>query len=463
MTTQDDRQRNHVLMVLFVGVLMAALDIAIVGPALPALQHAFGIDQQMLTWVFTIYMLMNLVGTPLIAQLSDRFGRRSIYTLSVALFAIGSLLVALAPQIDLLLLGRAIQGFGAGGIFPVASAVIGDTFPAERRGSALGMIGAVFGIAFLIGPILGGVLLLIGWQWLFLINIPIALLVIVLGWRLLPGPAYTHPQQFDWLGTVVLTIVLGLLAYGLTALGDGVATGMVAPRVWLMLLVVAVLLPLFVAIERRVSAPVIDMRLFHNRQIVLVSLLALGAGLSEAITLFVPSLLVAAFVVTPAIASFMLIPMVIGMGIGSPFSGRMLDRSGSRLVVVSGAVLIAIGLIIAGLFPTNLPLYYAFAILFGVGIGVLLGAALRYIILNEVTAAERAAAQGLLSILISIGQLVGAALIGALVMLRSGIAGYGLAFLVSGLLMVGLALAATRLKGRQAELESMQAASLGVQ
>ncbi|GAB4110043.1 MAG: MFS transporter [Roseiflexaceae bacterium] len=463
MTTQDDRQRNHVLMVLFVGVLMAALDIAIVGPALPALQHAFGVDQQTLTWVFTIYMLLNLVGTPLIAQLSDRFGRRSIYTLSVALFAAGSLLVAVAPQIGLLLLGRAIQGFGAGGIFPVASAVIGDTFPAERRGSALGMIGAVFGIAFLIGPILGGVLLLIGWQWLFLINLPIALLVIVLGWRLLPGPAQTHQQQFDWLGTVVLTIVLGLLAYGLTALGDGVATGMVAPWVWLILLVVAVLLPLFVAIERRVSAPVIDMRLFHNRQIVLVSLLALGAGLSEAITLFVPSLLVAAFVVTPAIASFMLIPMVIGMGVGSPFSGRMLDRSGSRLVVVSGAVLIAISLIIAGLFPANLPLYYAFAILFGVGIGVLLGAALRYIILNEVTAAERAAAQGLLSIFISIGQLVGAALIGALVMLRSGIAGYGLAFLVSGLLMVGLALAATRLKGRQAELASMQSASLGVQ
>lgn len=110
MTIPDTRTRNRLLLVLFLGVLMGALDIAIVGPALPAIQAGFGVDDRALTWVFTIYVLANLVGTPLMAKLSDRAGRRSIYVMDVALFAAGSLIVALSPTFGVLLLGRAIQG-----------------------------------------------------------------------------------------------------------------------------------------------------------------------------------------------------------------------------------------------------------------------------------------------------------------------------------------------------------------
>src|SRR5512137_1275402 len=178
----NDNTRNRVLMVLFLGVLMGALDIAIVAPALPSIQKFFGVGDRLLTWTFSIYVLFNLIGTPLMAKLSDTYGRRSVYVLDVTLFALGSLIVALSPQnmFSVVLVGRALQGLGAGGIFPVASAVIGDTFPIEKRGSALGLIGAVFGLAFLIGPILGGVLLgLFGWRSLFLVNLPIAAVVIV--------------------------------------------------------------------------------------------------------------------------------------------------------------------------------------------------------------------------------------------------------------------------------------------
>src|SRR5690606_21418056 len=149
----------RVLAVLFTGVLAAALDIAIVGPALPALQQDFGVGERALSWVFSIYILFNLIGAPLVAKWSDRYGRRRLYVSSVATFAAGSVIVAAAPTFEVLLAGRAVQAFGAGGIFPVASAVIADTFPIERRGRALGMIGAVFGVAFLLGPLLGGLLL----------------------------------------------------------------------------------------------------------------------------------------------------------------------------------------------------------------------------------------------------------------------------------------------------------------
>ena len=111
---------------LFVGVLMGALDLAIIGPALPAIQADFGMNNRQLAWLFNVYVLMQLVSTPLLAKMSDRFGRRSIYVLSVSGFALGSLLLVVAPTLEFLMLGRAIQGFGAGGIFPVAAAVRGD-------------------------------------------------------------------------------------------------------------------------------------------------------------------------------------------------------------------------------------------------------------------------------------------------------------------------------------------------
>ena len=177
----QNKKTNRILTVLFFGVLMGALDIAIVGPALPAIRAQFQVTERTLSWIFSIYVLFNLIGTPLMAKLSDLFGQRNIYVMDVALFALGSIIIAFSPSFWFVLVGRAIQGFGAGGIFPVASAVIGDTFPLEKRGSALGLIGAVFGIAFIIGPILGGVILSItSWKWLFLINIPIAAVVSIL-------------------------------------------------------------------------------------------------------------------------------------------------------------------------------------------------------------------------------------------------------------------------------------------
>jgi MFS family permease len=298
--------------------------------------------------------------------------------------------------------------------------------------------------------------LLLGWNWLFLINLPIAAIVIVLSLRLLPGRGNDTGAELDWAGMAVLTLMLASLAYGLTAFGQGVKSGTTDLLTWPSLILAIILLPVFIRIERQNAHAIVDLQLFRNRQIILAGALALGAGVSEAVTLFVPSLLVAAFGIAPSTASFLLVPMVIGMAVGSPFSGRMLDSSGSRLVVLIGTALLSAGLIVEGLFATSMALYYVFSILFGVGIGVLLGASLRYIILNEVQASERASAQGLLTIFISIGQLIGAAIMGAVVAAQGGVAGYATAFLISGGLMVVLTIAASLLKSRTAELATIQ-------
>ncbi len=459
MLIRNDRDRNRILLILFVGVLMGALDIAIVGPALPAIQSSFRVDDRALAWIFTIYVLFNLVSTPLMAKLSDVFGRRLIYVIDVTAFALGSLLVAISPTFAVLLVGRAVQGLGAGGIFPVASAVIGDTFPPERRGRALGLIGAVFGIAFLVGPVLAGAFLaILSWHWLFLVNLPIAMALVLASWRHLPATRPGRPRPLDWPGMITLGILLAALAYGINRVDTAhFAASLTSAEVWPFLAIGIALLPVLIRLERTAIDPVVRLSLFRSRQVVLASILAIGAGLSEAAVVFVPSLLVAAFHVTSATASFMLMPAVLAMAIGSPLFGRMLDHFGSKVVVRIGTGLLALGMIAIGALPTTRALYYTIAILVGLGLSSLLGAPLRYVMLNEAPREDRAAAQGLLTIAISIGQLTGGALVGAVAASQGGgISGYRAAFLAVGLAMIILALMASGLKGRTEELATVQ-------
>lgn len=404
-----------VLAVLFAGVLAAALDIAIVGPALPALREDFGVGDRALSWVFSIYILFNLVGAPLIAKWSDRYGRRRLYVASVATFAAGSVIVAAAPTFDVLLAGRAVQAFGAGGIFPVASAVVADTLPVERRGRALGVIGAVFGVAFLIGPLLGGLLLRFGWPWLFLINVPVALGVIVASYVVLPRGATRASGRFDAAGAAVLALVLAAGAFGLNRLdAQRLPEALASPDVWPFLVLALAAVPLFVAIERRASDPVLPTALFRGARLRAVALIAVAAGLVEAGMVFLPALAVDAFGVDPATASFMMIPLVLALIVGAPAAGQLLDRVGPRPVIQAGVAATAVGLALLGVGHLHVAKFYMAAALVGLGLSALLGAPLRYVMLKEAGEARRGAGQGLLTLCLGTGQLLGAATIGGL-------------------------------------------------
>ena len=456
--------RNRTLAVLFFGVLMAALDIAIIGPALPTIQHVFGVDERSIAWVFSIYVLMNLVSTPLMAKLSDIYGRRSVYLADVALFGLGSVIVMLSPSFAFLLLGRAIQGLGAGGIFPVASAVIGDTFPPEKRGSALGMLGAVFGLAFIIGPILGGLLLLLSWHWIFAVNLPVALVLMVAAWRTLPTTRPAGHKPFDWLGMAALAVLLAALAYGLNQIDtQHFVASLGSTAVWPFLLLALVLGPIFWWLEQRAADPIIRPDLLAPRQIKVASALSFGAGLGEVSVLFMPALAVAAFAVTSSTASFMLMPLVLALFIGSPLVGRLLDRLGSRLVIIAGTALLASGATLMGLWGGSQAGFYGGSILVGLGLAALLGAPIRYIMLNEAAARDRAAAQSVATIFTSVGQLVGAAAVGAIADSIGGYAGYSAAFLTIGaisLLLAGLAFTLKNQTQEQATVAARQPESV---
>jgi len=464
----DEKVRNRIVLVLFLGVLMGALDIAIVSPALTPIQNYFGVGERAKSWIFTIYVLLSLIGTPLMAKLSDVFGRRLIYILDIAIFATGSLIVALSPQnlFAVLLFGRALQGFGAGGVFPVASAVIGDSFPPEKRGSALGLIGAVFGLAFLIGPILGGIIMTFTtWQWLFVINLPIAAVVIVLGLRLLPS---THPQtrrSFDWLGMLVLGILLTALAYGLNMIDTkNFFASLLSLNVWPFLALAIVLVFVFPAVERKAEDPVLRLRILSSRQAILASALAAGAGLGEVGMVFIPSLAVAAMpaIINKHTASYLLMPVVLAMAVGSPLAGRFLDKLGSKVVVIAGSCLVAIGMIMlsSSAITSVLALFIVAGIVIGLGLSALLGAPVRYIMLNEAPAADRTAAQGAIALFTSIGQLLSSALVGAVADSQGGgVKGYGSAYLVIGVIAMVLIFLTFWLKSRKEEHATVRAAA----
>ena len=461
----DDKTRNKLLLVLFLGVLMGALDIAIVAPALPSIQNFFQVGDRILAWTFTIYVLFNLISTPLMAKLSDTYGRRSIYTLDVTLFAIGSIVVALSPanMFGILLFGRALQGFGAGGIFPVASAVIGDTFPPEKRGGALGLIGAVFGLAFLIGPILGGVILTItSWEWLFIINLPIAVVVLVMGWQLLPSTHRSTSLPFDWAGMLVLGFMLAALSFGLNQIDtQNFFISVTSLNVWPFLLTGGVLLFIFPGVEKKAADPILNLNLFKSRQTVLTSLLSAGAGLGESGMVFIPALAVAALpgIINTHNASYLLMPVVLAMAVGSPLVGRMLDKVGSKVMVFGGTLLLSVGMMMLsnGTLVSSLWGFIASAAVIGLGLSSLLGAPMRYIMLNEASAADRTSAQGLISLSTSVGQLVSSALVGAVAAsLGGGVKGYGSAYLVIGVVAGIMVILTLGLKNRQQELAMVE-------
>ncbi len=445
-------EQKKILSVLFLGVLMAALDVAIVGPALPSIGRSFGVDTRSLAWVFTTYVLFTLIGSPLTARLSDLHGRRMVYAVQVGLFAAGSLVVALSTSFPMLLLGRAVQGFGAGGILPVASAVIGDIFPPERRGRALGLLGMVFGVAFLIGPVLGGIVLRFGWHWLFLINLPVAAGVITRSLKLLPAGHPGEPGRIDVPGVLLLSTGLALLALGISRIDAGHLTaGSGSGRVGSLLAGAAIQLVLFWRVELRSDRPLIDPGLLRQPQLRIANLLSGMAGMIEAGFVFMPSLIVAAFGVAPHTASFLLLPAVLAVALGAPVTGQMLDRHGSRSVVVLGAGVLSIGLFLLRWETASLPLFIGGAAVIGLGLSSLIGAPLRYIVLNAAAPEYRASAQAVATLFRSVGHMVGGPLSGALIASHSGLAGYHLAYTVLAAIVAAGAILALNLKAREAE------------
>lgn len=444
--------------ILFLGVLVTALDIAILGPALRSISVSFNVDERTVAWVFIIYTLFTQLGVPFTSRLSDQFGRRFAFSWSIGFFILGLLVVVMSSSFTGMLVGRSLQGIGASGVLPVASAVIGDLYPVEKRGRMLGLIGAVFGISFIFGPAIGGILINYGWRWLFLISLPLAIVVWLLALFRLPGGHRASTRKLDLGGILSLGIALALITIGVNQIDSTrVFDSLLSVRVWPYVVASLVCFALFIFIEKRAVAPFVRLALFTSKQVYIACFISVGAGMSEAVFVFLPSYAVIAFGVEDRAASFMLMPLVLALAIGSPLWGRLLDRRGARIIVVLGTLLVVIGLFILGTLMPSIPLYYLGLACIGFGLAAILGSAISYILLNEAKQAERTVAQGISRLFKGFGRLMGGALIGAIVASSANhVDGYSLAFTIIAILAAVFHLLSYGLRSREEDARIIQ-------
>ena len=411
----DQRARMEILGAVMLTLFLSALDQTIVGTALPVIVTDLG-GNQFYVWAVTVYLLTSTITGPMYGKLSDQFGRRPLMMFGVGLFLVGSLLSSLSGEMWHLILFRGIQGLGAGAIFPISLAIIGDLFSPRERGKYQGLFGGVFGISMLIGPALGGFLTdSISWHWIFLVNLPIGIVALVVLWRLLPHTA--HPERrrsIDYLGAAVFSAAIVPFLIGLTNKQTGDWTD---PSVGGLILLGLVLAAVFVWVESRAVEPIVPLSLFRNR-VVASSLAATGLitfGFFGGI-IFIPRWFQFVEGSSATLSGYQMLPMMVGVIGGSIGSGILVSRTGRYKWLVSAAMVLAgIGLYMLTSLTADSSVTGLWAGMFAAGLGI--GptmAVFTIIVQSAVSPAMLGAATSTLTFFRQVGGYIGLALSGTI-------------------------------------------------
>ncbi|MEV4182074.1 MDR family MFS transporter [Streptosporangium canum] len=391
---------------LLIGMFLAMLDGLIVGTALPTIAGDLG-GLDLLPWVVTAYMLAAAATTPIWGKLGDLFGRKATFITSITFFLAGSALCGLAQDMAQLIAFRAVQGLGAGGLMVGALAIIGVLVPPRESGRLQSMIGVIMPVAYVGGPLLGGLLTdHLSWRWTFYVNLPLgalALLLIVTRIRL--PPAERHRPRIDYAGATLLTIAI----VALTLLASGTS--------WTLGAIGLLALAAFVAVERRTAEPIIPPRLFTDRNFTLAQALSFLVGaVMLTVTNYLPQYMQLVQGSSPAASGMLLLPLMFGMLGAQLVTGRLISANGRYRVypILGGALMIAGALALFRLdVDTPAALASALTLLIGAGMGLVIQST-TLITMNSANPRDMGAASGTLTLLRTIGGSAGIALLGTL-------------------------------------------------
>ncbi len=365
------RAKMEILFAVMLGLFLGALDQTIVGPALPTIVTQLS-GNDYYVWAITIYLLTSTISVPFWGKLSDLYGRKPIYMIGIVIFLIGSALSGLSQNMAMLILFRGIQGIGAGALFPVALAIIGDLFTPQERGKYQGLFGAVFGIAFVAGPLIGGFLTEnLSWHWIFYVNIPIGIVALIVIQRLLPTvKTKAATRNFDIVGGVIFTIAMVFLLIGLTnkqfgdwatvPVGGFIAIGILGTL-------------LFIFAESRAAEPIIPLHLWKGRtySATMVSVFFAAFAFFGAIV-FLPRWFQVVEGFSPTNSGLAALPLMIGLIGSSIISGLVVSRTGRYKWLIVGSVAVmgfAVFLMTNLTKDTPVPMVWLWMFIAGLGVG----------------------------------------------------------------------------------------------
>lgn len=394
---------------LALGMMMACMDGTIVGTCGMTIAKDLK-GEELYSWMVTAYLLCETAMVPIAGKMSDRYGRKPLFIIGLLLFIGGSMAAGLSTNMEMLIAFRAVQGLGGGIVMPVAMASVADFYAPEDRGKVQGMLGAVFGIGSGIGPLVGGAICTyISWHWVFYINVPIALVCFLLTLKKFPSMEPEDLKRIDYTGIAVLTLlILDVLLY-FQWIGDEME--FLSLRSGLMIVGAVVMLAAFIAIEKRAEDPVITPKLMHKRTVVLsaIYLFLLGFAMIGTLT-YIAMYITAVYDYDALQCGFALLPLVFGMMITSMGSGMLVHRTGYRIWVISGSVLVMGTLLVMSTlgYDSDIEILYVYEFLFGLGLGCSMSTVM-VAVQNVTPADEMGMTTSSVSLMRNIGATVGTA------------------------------------------------------
>ncbi|MEZ4597322.1 MAG: MDR family MFS transporter [Chloroflexota bacterium] len=366
------RRKMEILFAILLGMFLSALDQTIVGTALPTIVGDLHGTNELYTWVVTIYLLTSTITGVFYGKLSDIYGRRPMLLIGITIFLTGSALCGISWSMESLILFRGIQGVGAGAIFPISLAVIGDLFTPRERGKYQGLFGAVFGVSSILGPLLGGWLTdNVSWHWIFYVNLPIGIVALAIIYRLLPSVHGERPtRNLDYLGAAVFTVSVSFLLVGLT---NKASMDWSAVEVGGYLLVALVTGVIFLFVESRAAEPIVPIDLFRNRgySVTILTTFLTAVGFFGAI-IFLPRWFQFVREVSPTDSGLQTLALLAGLILSSIVSGALVSKTGRYKWIIT----VALAIMVVGLYlltgltaSTELPELWVWMFITGLGIG----------------------------------------------------------------------------------------------
>ncbi len=432
----DDRLKRRALYGVMLSVFLAAMESTVVATAMPRVVESLG-GVQIYSWVFSGFLLTSTVTMPLWGRLSDLFGRRPIFLTGLTIFLVGSASSGAAQNMGELIGFRMLQGLGAGSLMTLGMTIVGELFGLEQRAKMQGYVSGVWGVASLLGPLLGGLLTdHASWRWVFYINLPFGALAMLLLRGALPE-GQRRPHRLDYAGVALFSAGVSALLFGIMEAGRvGRWTG---ADVLLPLGIAVVALAAFIVVERRASEPIVPFRLFRYRMVTAASVNGLLSGMAMfgAIS-FVPLFLQHVSGMSATAAGFVLTPFVLGWVAMSIISARLVLRLGYRILVVSGMTCLAVAFLMLARWSPGLTQAAAMrdALVGGIGMGLTFVPML-IAVQSAVPRTDLGSATSMTQFCRTIGGAVGLSVMGAM-MIRRLAAGAPMAAALHAVFSVGL-------------------------